>query len=417
MVLGVGSFSQGVLHVLKQHGAEVCTYLTRPSAHYGPSLEGKTYSAQTHPNPCGLLQEQPIDLVVPMSIDWLFQNWTKEFLSLEIPVLSPVGDGMKLERDRDFARHLCERFGVPFPKALVAKNRLEAEKLVAENPQAYVIKNTLCSPTSPVHTIVCETVEDTFSWLKRVNYEEGVFLQEYMGRNEAGHIAFVSNGEIYSLISNQEYKRAFDGNMGVVTGAPLGGIVEKDPQDKYGLAKELLQPLIPWFREVGFHGPVQVTAAYQNDSWSVLEYNVRIGVTCGPIILRMLEEPVGVLLKVAKNEAPEITFKSDLNYGCSLTLAAMGYPYPSVSAPRLPVRLAADVDCDLWWNEVTADSQGAIQTAGQRIADVTTTAATLEEAIDLAYHNIRKIRCLSSYYRTDIGRTLWPPGTETVDQS
>ncbi|MCG8605617.1 phosphoribosylamine--glycine ligase [bacterium] len=417
MVLGVGAFSQGIAHILSQDGAKVGIYLTRSSAHYGPSLEGKTYDAKAYPNPCGLLKDKQINLVLPMSIDWHFQDWAKEFLALDIPILSPIGEGMKLERDRDFAHHLCDRFGIPFPKAMVAKNRLEAEKLVANNPRAYVIKNTLCSPTSPIHTIVCETVQDTLSWLKRVNYEEGVFLQEYMGQDEAGHIAFVSGGEVYSLISNQEYKRAFDGNMGIVAGAPLGGIVEKDTEDRYGLARELLHPLLPWFREVDFHGPVQVTAAHKNSGWSVLEYNVRIGVTCGPIILRMLEDPVDVLLKVAQNEAPRIRFKNDLNYGCSLTLAGMGYPYPNVAAPQLPVHLAADLDCDLWWNDVTSDDVGAVYTAGQRIADVAAVAPTLDEAIESAYKNIQKIRCLSSYYRTDIGRSLWPPGEESADQS
>ena len=28
-----------------------------------------------------------------------------------------------------------------------------------------------------------------------------------------------------------------------------------------------------------------------------------------------------------------------------------------------------------------------------------------------AYANIRKIRVVGSYYRTDIGQSLWPPGT------
>ena len=63
-----------------------------------------------------------------------------------------------------------------------------------------------------------------------INYAEGVFLQEYLGRAEAGHIALVSGGEIHSLVTNQEYKRAFAGNLGVVAGAPLGGLVRKRPR-------------------------------------------------------------------------------------------------------------------------------------------------------------------------------------------
>ena len=147
---------------------------------------------------------------------------------------------MRIERERDFARELCAKFKIPFPKSFVASNRIEAEKILAKNPQPFVIKNPLCSPTSPIHTILCETVADTRAWLRHVNYAEGVFLQEYLGRAEAGHIALVSGGEIYSLVTNQEYKYAFNGNQGIVAGAPLGGLVERDENDKYGLARELI---------------------------------------------------------------------------------------------------------------------------------------------------------------------------------
>jgi phosphoribosylamine-glycine ligase len=34
----------------------------------------------------------------------------------------------------------------------------------------------------------------------------------------------------------------------------------------------------------------------------------------------------------------------------------------------------------------------------------------LEEVIAKAYANIRRIRVLGSYFRTDIGQSLWPPG-------
>ena len=412
MVFGVGSAAQGILHGLKINDAVVSTYLTRDYAHWSPSLEGETFLHEVYPNPCRLLLEKKIDFIIPMSIDWILADWTDELLSLNIPILSPTGEGMLLERDRDFARVLCEKYAIPFPKSSVARNRLEAETILKTHPLPYVIKNPLCSPASPVHTIVCETLEDTRSWLKRVNYEEGIFLQEYMGRREAGHIALVTGGEIYSLITNQEYKRAFNGNMGIVAGAPLGGLVEKDPDDKYCLAQQLLHPLRPWFREVGFHGPVQVTAIRRDERWAVLEYNVRLGITCGPVITRMLENPVQVLWDVVHNRKTEIRLRDGLNFGCSITLAGYGYPYTQVNGPQLPVTVHGDFTCDVWWNEAATDAKGALFATGHRIADVVAVRSTLEEAIDSAYENIRKIRCLSSYYRTDIGKSLWPPGNE-----
>ena len=150
-------------------------------------------------------------------------------------------------------------------------NRIDAESFIAQNPAPYVLKNTLCSPTSPIHTIVCETLADTKSWLHRIDYAEGVYLQEYLGHREAGHIAFVQGETITPLITNQEYKRAFNGNMGKIAGAPLGGIVEQDPHDKYGLVAELIEPLKPWFKAVNYCGPVQVTAIFKENQWHVIE--------------------------------------------------------------------------------------------------------------------------------------------------
>ena len=298
MVLGVGSFAHSIGQALADAGAKVFTYLTRNYGHFPPSLAGPVFSRDSFPSPVPLIKKNGVDAVIPQSIDWALAPWAEELVKSGVGIFSPTGEAMRIERERDFARKLCADFKIPFPQAYVASNRLEAEKILARHPQPFVIKNPLCSPASPIHTILCETVEDTRAWLRHVNYAEGVFLQEYLGRAEAGHIALVSGGEIYSLVTNQEYKYAFNGNQGIVAGAPLGGLVERDENDKYGLSRELIYPLLPWFRKVNYHGPIQVTAIKCNSSvgraspsriagsaasprqkWHVIEYNIRIGVT------------------------------------------------------------------------------------------------------------------------------------------
>ena len=169
MVFGVGAFAQGVLRILKEAGAEVSTYLTRGYGHYGPIQEGPTHHPERHPNPCSVLRDEPVDFIVPMSIDWAQQAWTGEFLSLGIPIFCPTGEAYQIERERDFSRRLCLRHGVAFAESHVARNKLEAEQILRDHPAPYVIKNTLCSPSSPVHTIVSETVEQTRLWLDSVD--------------------------------------------------------------------------------------------------------------------------------------------------------------------------------------------------------------------------------------------------------
>ena len=412
MILGVGSFAQSIGRTLSDAGARVSTYLTRNYGHFPPSQVGPTFSRDAFASPLPLFQEYRVDCVIPQSIDWAQAPWAEELVRSKVPIFSPTGEAMRIERERDFARALCARFKIPFPQAYVASNRLEAEKILARHPEPFVIKNPLCSPTSPVHTILCETVEDTRAWLRQVNYAEGVFLQEYLGRAEAGHIVLVSGGEIHSLVTNQEYKRAFNGNQGIVAGAPLGGLVEKDPGDKYGLARELIHPLRPWLREAKFNGPLQVTAVKRGGKWHVIEYNIRIGVTSGPMILRMLKNPVETVVHTAQNRKLDPQFDESPGFGCSLTLAGYGYPFTQVRGPQFPIDVTGNFDCDAWWNEVASDAEGRLLATGQRIVDVIALGTTLEAAIAKAYANIRKIRVLGSYYRTDVGQSLWPPGRE-----
>jgi phosphoribosylamine-glycine ligase len=414
MILGVGSFAHSIGGALRDAGASVSTYLTRNYGQFPPSLVGATYLPGVYPSPAPLVSAGGVQAVIPQSIDWALQPWADELVRSGVGIFSPTGEAMRIERERDFARKLCARFRVPFPKSFVAANRLAAENILAEHPRPFVIKNPLCSPTSPIHTILCETVADTRAWLRNVNYAEGVFLQEYLGRAEAGHIALVSGGEIYSLVTNQEYKYAFNGNLGIVAGAPLGGLVERDENDKYGLARELLHPLLPWFRETGYHGPIQVTAikvpSPAPGKWHVIEYNIRIGVTSGPMILRMLKNPIKVVLGTTRNEKLSPEFNAGLNFGCSLTLAGYGYPFTQVRGPHLPLEVDGQLEGDIWWNEVAREADGRLMATGQRIADVIALAPQLDAAIAHAYANIQKIRVVGSYYRTDVGQSLWPPG-------
>ena len=411
LLLGVGSFAHSIAGALVDAGADAATYLTRNYGHFAPSLVGKTFSRATHASPVPLLKKLGTQLIIPQSIDWAQAPWASDLMKSGVGIFCPTGEAMRIERERDFARALCVKYKIPFPKSFVAQNRLEAERILEKHPRPFVIKNPLCSPTSPIHTILCETVADTRAWLRQVNYAEGVFLQEYLGRAEAGHIVLVSGGEIHSLVTNQEYKYAHNGNLGIVAGAPLGGLVEADPRDKYGLARELIHPLQPWLRAVNYHGPLQVTAIKRGGQWHVIEYNIRIGVTSGPMIVRMLKNPLTTLLGTARDKKIAPRFKSGVKFGCSLTLVGYGYPFTQVRGPHLPLEVAGKLGCDVWWNEVARAADGQLVATGQRIADVIALAPTLKAAIAKAYANIRKLRVVGSYHRTDVGETLWPPGT------
>jgi phosphoribosylamine-glycine ligase len=108
----------------------------------------------------------------------------------------------------------------------------------------------------------------------------------------------------------------------------------------------------------------------------------------------------------------QIQFRQPAAFGCSLTLAGYGYPYTQVKGPLIPVEVTGPIDCDLWWNEVVPGPEGKLFASGHRVADLVAVDGTLAQAIARVYSNIKNIRCLGSYYRTDVGQSLWPPGRE-----
>ena len=93
MALGVGAFTQGLLRILRENGANVCTYLTRDYAHYAPSCEGKVFDCAKIPNPCELIRKLKIDFVAPMSIDWAQKPWAAELLEMGTPIFCPTRSG------------------------------------------------------------------------------------------------------------------------------------------------------------------------------------------------------------------------------------------------------------------------------------------------------------------------------------
>ena len=78
MLWGIGSYAGSAMRTLSENGAEVCCYLTRDYGDYGPSLHGETFHYKEYPNPCPLIKEKEIDLVIPMSINWHEKEWKDE---------------------------------------------------------------------------------------------------------------------------------------------------------------------------------------------------------------------------------------------------------------------------------------------------------------------------------------------------
>jgi len=125
------------------------------------------------------------------------------------------------------------------------------------------------------------------------------------------------------------------------------------------------------------------------------------------MILRMLENPADAVCRTARNRKLELRFRNGVNFGCSLTLAGYGIRSPRCAGHTAPGH-PAPLDCDVWWNEVARGADNRLMSTGQRIG----TSSPWHQRPGRhrrAYVNIRRIRVVGSYYRTDIGKRFGRP--------
>ncbi len=95
----------------------------------------------------------------------------------------------------------------------------------------------------------------------------------------------------------------------------------RDTEVRYGLARQLIHLLKPWLQASGFNGILQVTGMQHEEVWHAIKYNVRLGVTTGALLLRMLRNPLKVLGQIVRDEPATPLWHPDRAVGVSLTLA------------------------------------------------------------------------------------------------
>ena len=189
-------------------------------------------------------------------------------------------------------------------------------------------------------------------------------------------------------------------------GDPLGGIVQADTDDQYGLVKQLIRPLEDWLKETNFCGPLQVTAGYWEDRWQVMEYNVRIGVTTGPLMMTMLENPMEVFYAAARGERPEPVFRDNHQFGMILGIVAEE-KLKGESVPENIVKAG-----NVLWGDVQGKAGEPIIT-DTRPFELTAYGDSVAACRDEVYELANQLVSINGYrFREDVGESLWPPGSD-----
>lgn len=355
-------------------------------------------------------QNQP-DLVMVAPDDPLALGMVDALEQSGIRAFGPRKNAAVIEGSKSFAKDLMQKYHIPTAGYAVFENSVDAIAYIRKQSAPIVVKADGLALGKGV--TVAMTEEDAIAAVRDA-IDGGAFggagarvvIEEFLTGPEVSVLAFVDGKTIKTMPSAQDHKRVYDHDEGPNT----GGMGAFSPSRFYTDAiadvcmDTIFKPTVEAMKQEGkpFKGVLYFGLMLTPKGPKVIEYNARFGDPETQAVLSRLETDLfDIFNAVIDDELDQIDIKWADNAACCVCMASGGYP-KAYEKGKVIFGLQ-DVTESFVFHAGTALQNGKIVTAGGRVLGVTATAKTLDDAIQKAYADVKKISFDGAHYRTDIG--------------
>jgi phosphoribosylamine--glycine ligase len=368
-------------------------------------------------------EDERIDLTIVGSEAPLAAGLADEFAARRLAVAGPNAQAAQLESSKAFAKDFMARHRIPTARFRVAASTDEARAILgsgefggADSP-VVVKADGLAAGKGVVVARDRNEAESAISELMeqgRVGDEAArrVVIEETLTGREAS-LLFWTDGKDYLLMPPaRDHKRIGENDAGANTGG-MGAITSPDVLDEETQARavrEIVEPTLAGFAadRLDFRGIVFVGLMLTREGARVLEYNVRFGdPEAQAILVRLRSDLAAIFDAVAHDRLSSVRAEWSEESSACVVLASRGYPEKPQTGDVIEGLDAAarDPRVQLFHAGTKHDADGAWRTAGGRVLGVTSTGATLDDALARSYDAASRIRWEGMQYRRDIGKS------------
>ncbi len=327
-----------------------------------------------------------------------------------IPCFGPNKAAAIIEGSKVFSKNLMKKYNIPTAAYEVFSNKDDALKYLETAPIPTVIKADGLALGKGV--IIAETrkaaKEAVVSMMEdKIFGESGrnIVIEEFLTGPEVSVLSFTDGKTLVPMISSMDHKRALDGDKGLNTGGM--GTIAPNPYYTDEIAKECMEKIfLPTVNAMNlegrsFKGCLYFGLMLTPNGPKVIEYNCRFGDPETQVVLPLLEtDLLTVMLATTNGTLADINVKFKKGAAACVVMASNGYPKKYDSGFELFIE---DSVADKVYVAGAKFEDNIIKTAGGRVLGVTDTANTLEEALEKAYQNVKKVKFENAFYRKDIG--------------
>lgn len=352
---------------------------------------------------------EAIDLVIVGPEDPLSDGIVDVFQDAGIRVFGPNKESAQLEASKDFTKRFLNKYQIPTAHSITTGDYHEAKVYVSQSAFPVVIKaDGLCKGKG---VVICQNLEEADATLKDMLLDQSfgtsgsrVVIEEYLDGLEQSLLCFVSNNKLVPMDTAQDYKKAFDGDLGLNTGG-VGVYSAAETSDD--ALQEKIDRILAQI-EAGltaenftFYGILFIGFMIQDGQPKVLEFNVRFGDPETEVLLPRLESD---LLTIFEKTLDGTLTSNDLTWSkqaaVGVVLYSKGYPGPFDN--HIVIDPLPD-DALIFHNGTSTNQNGLLVTNGGRVLTPIALADDVETAREKAYQIVAQIHGDSLTYRTDIG--------------
>ena len=411
LVVGRGGREHAICKKLKESVLVEKVFCAPGNAGIAEDAELVKISEMDFADLADFVEKQGIELTVVGPEAPLAAGIVDFFQKRKLAIFGPNQKAAELESSKSFAKKLMAKYQIPTASYAVFEEFEDAKAYIVQHGAPIVLKADGLAAGKGV--TVAMTTEEALAALEEMlihkkfgEASSKLVIEEYLQGEEYSLMAFVHGEKVYPMAAAQDHKRAYDGDNGPNTGgmgaySPVphlpAEIIEQSVRD-------ILEPCAKAMVKEGrpFTGVIFAGLMLTKQGPKTIEFNVRFGDPETQVVLPRLESDLAqVFLDVLAGKAPKIKWKDEAVLG--VVLASKGYP--GSYQKGVPIQGIQDIKKATVYHAGTirGGKEGRICSDGGRVLVVAASGASIKEAQERVYQEMKKLDQDSFFYRKDIG--------------
>ena len=355
-------------------------------------------------------RENAVDFAVVAPDDPLVLGAVDALEAAGVPCFGPEAKAAVIEGSKVFSKELMKKYGIPTAAYEVFDDMDAALDYIKTAPLPTVIKADGLALGKGV--IIAQTrreaaraVENIMGERKFGQSGSRIVIEEFLEGPEVSVLSFTDGKTVKPMASSMDHKRAKDGDEGLNTGGM--GAIAPNPYYTREIADECMEkiflPTVNAMNAEGrtFRGCLYFGLMLTKNGPKVIEYNCRFGDPETQVVLPLLKSDLYTVMRACRDgRLAETDVQSSEGCACCVVMASAGYPESYEKG--FEITAADDIEADVYFAGAK-EAGGKLVTDGGRVLGVTAGGATLAEAVERAYTQVKKVNFQNAYYRKDIG--------------